>query len=448
MKPTVLSQKEKSGITEPYLEIKGGNPLNGEVFISGAKNAALPAIVAACLSDDEVLLENVPLELNDVKLLIRLLKDTGAIIKENHKNKTLLCSGRNWKGGSLDSAIAGKIRHSLLLLGLAAKWKNNLYLPMPGGCDLGNRKHDMHVSALRSLGNTVIEEEGIRLKPGVTNENVNIDFYYPTFGGTLNAIFASVCLDGVNVTIKKAARNPEVIDVIKLLNQMGANIVWKDERTLLIEGVEKLKGTNYSVMPDRIIGATIIAATVVTKGNVTIKNFDSDLLKREIEVWKKAGVRFEKIDNDLNIKCLNETLKPTNIETKAYPGFHTDIQPLHTLMMSLADGESLVKETILDGRFKYCKELNKMGANILVEDGDFYCVNGAKGQIAKINGVKKLYAAEVKATDIRGGAAVAVAGLAAEGTTKVTNIYQLERGYGNFVEVFNSLGGDIKRISN
>lgn len=447
MRTNLLNQRDKSLVSEPYLEINGGNQLNGEVEISGAKNAALPAIVAACLSDDVVTLRNVPLDLNDVKLIIKLLKSMGANISTDTENKTLFCSGVNWKGGSLDSDIAERIRHSLLLLGLAASWKTNLFLPMSGGCDLGNRRHDMHVSALRSLGNTVVEDEGILIEPVTSSDKeVFINFYYPTFGGTLNAIFASVRLNGCNITINNAACNPEVLDVIELLSQMGADITWMDERTLSIKGVGKLDGTNYSVMPDRIIGATVIAATALTKGNVYLKNFNSNLLTSEIKVWTEAGLLFEQDNNGLFIKY-KENLTATNIETNAYPGFHTDIQPLHTLMMTIANGESLVKETILDGRFKYCNELVKMGADITVSEGDFYCVNGDKGKIAKIKGMDKLYPAEVKATDIRGGAAVAVAGLAAEGLTKVNNIYQLERGYGNFVEVFNSLGADIKRIS-
>lgn len=447
MKISLKSQENIEGISEPFLEINGGKSLRGAVEISGAKNSALPAIVAACLSKETVTLRNVPLELNDVKLIINLLRSMGANIEVDSENKILVCSGENWKGGSLDPNVAGKIRHSLLLLGLAANWKTNLFLPMPGGCDLGNRKHDMHISALRSLGNTVVEEEGILIKPGTASEKVTIDFYYPTFGGTLNAIFASVRSNSTTI-INNAARNPEVLDVISLLNKMGANITWIEERCLKIKGVANLKGTNYSVMPDRIIAATVIAATAVTDGEVCLKNFNSNLLTTEINVWKEAGLLIEQNGKDLYIKRKNEKLNATNIETRAYPGFHTDIQPLHTLMMTTASGESFIKETILDGRFKYCSELVKMGANITVIEGDFYCVNGAKGQIAKVNGVDKLYSAEVKATDIRGGAAVAVAGLAAEGITRVTNIYQLERGYGNFVEVFNSLGADIKRISN
>ncbi|MGN8646337.1 UDP-N-acetylglucosamine 1-carboxyvinyltransferase [Gracilibacillus sp. HCP3S3_G5_1] len=447
MKESLISNIENVLVDEPYLEINGGYVLEGTTEISGAKNAALPAIVAACLSDEEVTLQNVPLELNDVKLIIKLLKNMGASIKVNTEEKVLICSGVNWRGGSLDSDLAGKIRHSLLLLGLAANRKTDIFLPMPGGCDLGNRKHDMHVNALRSLGNTVIEDEGILLKPGKANNEALIEFYYPTFGGTLNAIFASVCLKESQITIKNAARNPEVLDVINLLNRMGASIAWSDERTLNIKGAEKLKGTDYSVMPDRIIAATVIAATAITNGDVYLNNFDSNLLATEIGVWRQSGVIFEQDNNGLRIRCEEGLLNATSIETKAYPGFHTDIQPLHTLMMALANGESTVKETILNGRFKYCVELVKMGANIQIYDTDFYCVNGAKGQIAKIKGVNKLYPAVVKATDIRGGAAVAVAGLAANGVSKITNIYQLERGYGNFVELFNSLGADIKRVS-
>lgn len=437
--------KEVPKLSEPHYIIEGGNSLNGEVVIPGAKNAALPAIVAACLTDEPVTLKNVPIELNDVKLIIDLLRDMGAVITIDEGKKELVCCGENWKSGSLNPDKASKIRHSLLLLGLAGNWKKELFLPFPGGCDLGNRKHDMHVDALSALGNKVKEEEGILLKPSENPENVNIEFYYPTFGGTLNAIFAGVQLENCNITISNAARNPEVLDVISLLNQMGSKIKWVDQETISIKGVSKLKGTTYSVMPDRIIAATVITATAITNGNVTLKNFNSNLLDSELNVWKNAGLNFE-ITKENNLHIQGKTkLVGTHIETKAYPGFHTDIQPLHTLLMTFAKGESSVKETILDGRFRYCTELNKMGADISVTDGDFYCVNGAKGQIAKIKGIKRLTGTDVSATDIRGGAAVAVAGLAAEGVTRVTNLYQIERGYENFVELFNSLGANIRR---
>ena len=435
----------KVKLKEPYLEITGGKPLEGTVEIEGAKNASLPAIVAACLSAEPVLLKNVPTQLNDVKQITQLLIDMGVDVKIDHEKKTIQCKGRNWTGGQLNGEIAGKIRHSLLLIGLSVAWKKDIFLPMPGGCDLGNRKHDMHVDAMKALNNQVTENEGIEIIYKEASDKTIIDFYYPTFGGTFNALFASVKQFGKTVQINNAARNPEVIDVIEMLTKMGAKINWLDETTLQVKGVKELKGITHSIMPDRIIGATVIAATGVTKGNVILRNFKEDLLASEIEVWRKSGLQITQKHNNLHIDG-NVELTPSNVATKAYPGFHTDIQPLHTLLMSTAKGESVVKETILDGRFKYCTELNKMGANIKVVPGDFKCVNGAQGHIAKITGVERLLPAEVKATDIRGGAAVAVAALAAKGTSVITNLYQLERGYGNFVEMFNSLGANITRI--
>lgn len=441
-----LTTLEKT-YNEPILEINGGHSLNGTIEIDGAKNAALPAMVAALLSDETVELLNAPTELNDIKRIIELMKSMGTEIKVDRNKKSLHLNGSNWSGGELDGKIAGSIRHSLLLLGLSVAWGKNLKLPIPGGCKLGSRKHDMHVDALRELGNTVVENGGIEVIYDDSDKEVDINFYYPTFGGTFNAIFASVKKDGTTTRIHNAAKNPEVIDVISMLTGMGADIQWETDRTLIINGVKKLSGTKHSVMPDRIVGATVIVATGVTKGMVKIKNFNEELLSSEISVWRKTGLVIKQEGSDLMIDATASELKSVDIETKAYPGFHTDVQPLHGLLMTLSSGKSSIKETILDGRFEYCEELMKLGANINVTDGDFTCVNGAAGQIAEVTGVEKLYGNLVKATDIRGGAAVALAGMAAEGTTIVTNLYQLERGYGTFVEMFNSLGADIDRIN-
>lgn len=433
---------------EPYLKIKGGNPLKGQIEIEGSKNAALPAIIAACMSEETVELKNVPLNLNDIKKLIELLQNNGAEITVDHENNRLTCNGKNWQGGLLDGDLAGSIRASLYLLGLAVHWNKDIQLPIPGGCKLGQRKHDMHIDALKQLNNKVTENQGIELAYNESSEVTEIEFYYPTFGGTLNVLFASVGQKDKKVIIRNAAKNPEIIDVIFMLNNMGANISWEDDRTLTIIGVEKLSPVNHYVMPDRIVGATIITATGATNGQVTLKNFDETLLATEVKTWKKAGLIIEQNNNDLMIDGQNSKLEAIDVKTRQYPGFHTDIQPLHVMLMTFAHGNSQVKETILDGRFRYASELNKMGADIIVKDGDFTCVNGEIGQIATINGPTTLTGAEVIATDIRGGAAVAVAGLAAKGTTIIKNLYQLERGYGNFVELFSALGGQLERISN
>lgn len=436
----------KNTIIEPVLKIEGGIPLSGTVKIEGAKNATLPALVAACLSAETVELTNVPLELNDVKRMLELMNSMDVGITIDKTNKSIKLNGGEWTGGELDGEIAGSIRHSLLLLGLSVAWKKDLSIPIPGGCKLGTRKHDMHIDALKELGSQVTEINGIELEYQDSDQEVDIEFYYPTFGGTLNAIFASVKKEGTTIRIHNAAKNPEVIDVINMLTKMGANISWESKKILLIEGVAELTGITHSIMPDRIVGATIIAATGATKGKTTIKNFSEDLLTNEIITWRRAGLKIEQNDQDLLIDGRQTDILPVDIETKAYPGFHTDIQPLHGLLMTLAKGQSEIKETILDGRFRYFEELEKFGANTEVVNGDFKCVNGAQGQIAKIRGVERLTGAEVLATDIRGGAAVAIAGMVAEGTTIVKNLYQLERGYGNFVEMFSSLGANITRM--
>ncbi|CAM4280401.1 UDP-N-acetylglucosamine 1-carboxyvinyltransferase [Paenibacillus tarimensis] len=437
-------RKNFTGITEPYLQIEGGIPLQGEVELPGAKNSALPSIVAACLSDEEVALHNVPLELNDVKQLVRLLNEAGADVKVD--GSKLLCSGKNWSGGTLNAELAGKIRHSLLLLGLSANWRSNLFLPLPGGCSIGNRKHDLHLQALQDLGYEMEESElGLHLKESNPKKEVEVSFHYPTFGGTLNVLFAAVRSDST-VTLRNAARNPEIIDVINLLTSMGADIKWVGPATLQITGVGKLNAASHTVMSDRIIASTVISAVGVTKGSVTIRNATVKVLESEVAVWREAGLQIEEVDNGIYVKWV-KPLKAVSIVTEAYPGFHTDIQPLHTVLMATAEGASTLKETILDGRFAYCYELNKMGASITVADGGFTCVNGAEGQIAHITGVERLAGADVIATDIRGGAAVAVAALGAEGQTRIMNLYQLERGYGNFVELFSSLGAQITRVS-
>lgn len=440
-------RKSKVGmpiLTEPYLVIEGGIPLQGEVSLPGAKNSALPSIVGACLSDEEVVLKNVPLDLNDVKQLIKLLQNAGAEIRI--EGEVLICCGKNWRGGTLNAELAGKIRHSLLLLGASSNWRTGMFLPLPGGCSIGNRKHDLHLLALQELGYNIEESEmGLHLSKSDPKEIVTIEFHYPTFGGTINVLFASVRSNST-VVLKNAAKNPEIIDVIRLLQAMGAKIEWLNSNTLQIRGVEKLNAADFTVMSDRIIASTIIAAVGLTKGSAIINNATTEVLETEVEVWREAGLEIVELDQAISVKWV-KPIKAISITTEAYPGFHTDIQPLHGALMAAAEGNSFIKETILDGRFAYCYELNKMGANINVEDGGFKCVNGAEGQIATFHGVEELYGADVIATDIRGGAAVAVAALGAKGQTRISNLYQLERGYGNFVELFRELGADITRVS-
>ncbi|WP_010270034.1 UDP-N-acetylglucosamine 1-carboxyvinyltransferase [Paenibacillus senegalensis] len=444
MERALRTTEVRRTLNEPYLLIEGGTPIYGEVHLPGAKNSALPAIVAACLSEEEVTLHNVPLELNDVKQLIRLLTNSGAQVRTC--GQSLICRGAEWTGGTLDAELAGKIRHSLLLLGAAAHWRSSLFLPLPGGCSIGNRKHDLHLAALQQIGFAIEESElGIHLRASEPRQEVTVKQSYPTFGGTLNVLFASVRSNAV-VTLQNAARNPEVQDVIRLLMQMGARIEWLAPTVLRITGVERLHGAKHTVMSDRIIASTVISAVAATKGRATIHNATTKVLESEVAVWRQAGLTIEEGENRIRAEWTRQ-LHAVDVTTSAYPGFHTDIQPLHTVMMMNARGTCSLKETILDGRFAYCRELNKLGAHIEVRDGDFTCVNGAPGQMAIIHGVEQLTGHDLIATDIRGGAAVAVAALAARGVSRITNLYQLERGYGNFVELFRALGANIRKVT-
>ena len=427
----------------PFLEIQGGRSLAGQVLVPGAKNAALPSIVAACLSEEPTVLHKVPTGLNDVKLLIELLCSLGVVIEEPVPG-TLICSGRGWQNRALDGKQVGRLRHSLLLLGAAAYRHSHLLLPLPGGCKLGSRRHDLHLLALRTLGFEVTETEaGIELGSQSSPGDKHISFYHPTFGGTLNTLFAASGCEGTTL-LENAAADPEVLDVIELLRSMGADISWADETTLKIRGA-KLRGTEHTVMGDRIVVSTLIAATAVTRGHTFIQGATTKVLKAETAAWRSAGLLLEESEDGLEVKA-PERLNAVSVRTRAYPGFHTDIQPMHAAMMLQAEGETLIEETILDGRFRYAQELQKMGASLETEDADFLCVNGVPGQQLRIKGVEKLHGAQVEATDIRGGAAVVAAALAAEGTTRVTNLYQLERGYHDISSLLSPLGAQVKRV--
>lgn len=434
---TVLAQS----IQEPFLEIQGGVSLTGQVALPGAKNAALPAIVAACLSAEPTTLYNVPTGLNDVKLLIELLRSLGVSIQEREPG-TLVCVGSGWRERPLEGDKAGSLRHSLLLLGAAAYWHADLFLPMPGGCKLGSRKHDLHLLALQTLGFEVREEGGIRLGSQKAQGDAHISFHYPSFGGTLNVLFAASGSKGTT-RLENAARNPEVLDVIALLSSMGADIRWENPTTLRIRG-QTLRGGEHTVMSDRIIASTLVAATAVTSGHTFIQNATTEVLQAEVGAWRRAGLRLEERADGIEVAA-PERLSAVSIRTRAYPGFHTDIQPLHAAMMSVAEGETRIEETILDGRFRYAAELRKMGADVHVGAGDFICVNGALGQTLGLRGVAKLRGERVKATDIRGGAALVVAALAAKGTTRITNLYQLERGYNDLHTLLATLGAQVER---
>lgn len=428
------------------IKVHGQTKINGICQLNGSKNATLPLIVAACLTDDESRLENVPTKLSDVKNLVKILTESGADIRYENDN-SLLINGLNWKGGEQDFSLTKTIRHSLLLIGLAAANSKNLTLGQAGGCKIGTRKHDFHISALKKLGYDIDEtEKGIVLSNKTPEiKSRNITFHYPTFGGTLNAIFASVKLKDSKTLIKNAAVNPEIMETINFLNNCGAKIEVREEQEILIEGVSILKGSQQKISGDRILAATLITAAAITKGSLEIKDFNLNFIPRETFIWRSIGLNIKQMGNNVKINYSNN-LEPLEITTGPYPGFHTDIQPFHVVMMSLIsrkNSTSIVNEKILDNRFAFCMELNKMGAEIEVKNGDFICVNGKQGQIAKVKQVDSLIGTNVRAHDIRGGAALVVAALTAKGVTTIDNIEQIQRGYVDLVSTLNSIGGNL-----
>jgi len=432
---------------QDHLLIDGGVPLSGEVRIPGAKNAALPAVVAACLSATPTVLRNVPVGLADMRLLLLLLRRHGAVIGQLGPD-TLSCDGTGWRGGEFDSALSGKLRHVLLLLGLSAHRGRAAWLGSIGGCALGERKHDFHATLFRDFGYRVADDSIFGIEGRAAEGTVRTRFPYPSFGATLNFLFAAVGRTGGASLLENAALNPEVQDVIALLRAMGADITWtgQDGRTLRVVGNGPLRGTSHTVMGDRIVAATVAAAAAATAGSVSVRGVDIGYLQSELAIWRGCGVKIRSLDNGFRVDRPARLL-PADIETRAYPAFHTDMQPLHGVLMCLADGTSRIRDTILDSRFKYVAELVRMGADAVVEPGDFTCVNGAPGRMAVIRGPALLTGATVAATDIRGGAALVVAALAARGRSRITNLYQIDRGYDGLESLFASLGNPIRRVT-
>ncbi len=431
--------------SEEIIRIEGGYPLRGDVRVIGAKNAALPAIAAACLSQTPTTLHNLPTTLKDIELLFTLLRQAGAKI-DMLDATTVRIDGTGWYGGKMDADKTSKLRHSLLLLGVSGYFGAPLSLGQSGGCNIGSRKHDLHVLAFKDFGFSVIDTDtALSIKGHARKCNeIQTIFHYPSFGATLNFLYIAVGRPGVSI-LRQAALDPEVVDTANLLKAMGARIDWVNERDLWVEGGVMLNGIDYNILGDRIVAATFIAAAGVTRGEITVHGVNAHYLKNEIGVWRQAGLDVVHQGDSITSKYI-QPLIGVEIRTAAYPAFHTDIQPLHGALMATAVGESRIIETVVDDRFKYCEQLNKLGAIIRVVQGNFSCVNGASGSVAIFTGVNKLKGTEVITTDIRGAAAVVLGGMGAEGVTSISNLYPLDRGYTGLEAQLRQLGAHIIRV--
>ena len=416
---------------EQYV-IKGGNPLVGEVEIGGAKNAALAILSAAIMTDETILIENLP-DVRDINVLLEAIAGIGAQVDRIDRS-TVKINGSTIADISVDYEYIKKIRASYYLLGaLLGKYKH-AEVPLPGGCNIGSRPIDQHLKGFRALGASVKILHGAIVAETENLHGSHIFLDVVSVGATINIMMAAAMASGRTI-IENAAREPHVVDVANFLNSMGANIKGAGTDVIRIKGVEKLHRTEYSIIPYQIEAGTFMFAAAATGGDVTVKNVIPKHLEATTAKLEEIGCEVEEFDDAVRVRA-GKRLHRTHVKTLPYPGYPTDMQPQIAVTLALAEGTSIVTESIFENRFKYADELSRMGANIKVE-----------GNSAIIDGVKKLTGARVSAPDLRAGAALVIAGLAADGITVVDDIVYIQRGYENFEEKLRSLGAEIEKVS-
>ncbi len=412
--------------------INGGTPLKGEVVISGAKNAAVAIVAATILSDEPCILENVP-EISDIGICLKILYEMGAGVRIIDKN-TMRIDTRNITDPVVPYELARSMRASSYFLGTLLGRFHRADVPMPGGCDLGDRPIDQHLKAFNALGAKHSIDGGVVSLRAESLLGNQIYFDFNTVGGTINAIFAAVKADGLTV-IENAAKEPHIVDLANFLNSMGADIMGAGTDVIKIRGVKRLKGVTYAIIPDQIEAGTYMVAAAATKGDVWVKNVIPKHLESITAKLRKVGVTVEEYDESVHVFVEGPLMK-TTLKTLPHPGFPTDMQPQFSTLLTVANGASIVTDDIFDNRFRYVSELRRMGADITVD-----------GTTAVIQGVDGLTGATVRASDLRAGAALVIAGMMASGTTVIENIFHIERGYENIDDKLRGLGADIKRVT-
>lgn len=416
---------------EQYI-MKGGNPLVGEVTISGAKNAALGILAAAIMTDEDVTIENLP-DVRDINVLLEAIAEIGARVERIDRH-TITINAKYIHEVAVDDEYIRKIRASYYFIGaLLGKYKS-AQVPLPGGCNIGSRPIDLHLKGFRALGAKVEIERGAVVAHAIDLVGSHIYLDKVSVGATINIMMAASLAEGQTI-IENVAKEPHVVDVASFLNSMGANIKGAGTDIIRIKGVRKLHGTEYSIIPDQIEAGTFMCAAAVTRGDVMVKN----VIPKHLEAIsaKLLEIGCEVVEFDDAVRVVGKPhQRHTNINTLPYPGFPTDMQPQMTVTLALANGTSIVTESIFENRFKYVDELTRMGADIKVESN-----------IAIINGVKNFTGARVSAPDLRAGAALVIAGLSAQGVTIIDDIHYIQRGYEAFEEKLEGLGAQIQRVN-
>lgn len=415
---------------EQYV-IKGGNPLVGEVEIGGAKNAALPILAAVVMTDETVKIENIP-DVRDTNVLMHAMQEIGVHI-EHMDRHTVKMNASQIQDLVVDNDYIKKIRASYYLIGaLLGKYKR-AEVALPGGCNIGSRPIDQHIKGFKALGADVRIAHGkiIATADKLVGSHIYMDVV--TVGATINILMAAVLAEGQTI-IENAAKEPHVVDLANFLNSMGANIKGAGTDVIRIRGVQRLHGTEYSVIPDQIEAGTFMFAAAATKGDVTVKNVIPKHLESISAKLIEIGCEIKESDDAVRVVSA-KPLTHTHVKTLAYPGFPTDMQPQIAVTLAMAQGTSIVTESIFENRFKYVDELAKMGAMIKVE-----------GNTAIIDGIEKYTGANLNAPDLRAGAALVIAGLAAEGITVVDDIFYIQRGYEDFSKKLKGLGAQIEKV--
>ena len=411
--------------------MKGGNPLVGEVTIGGAKNAALGILAASIMTDEDVLIENLP-DVRDINVLLEAIQEIGASVDRIDRH-TVKINASDIHEVSVDDEYIRRIRASYYFIGaLLGKYKS-AQVPLPGGCNIGSRPIDLHIKGFRALGAKVEIERGAVLAHAIDLVGSHIYLDKVSVGATINIMMAAALVEGQTI-IENVAKEPHVVDVANFLNSMGANIKGAGTDIIRIKGVRKLHGTEYSIIPDQIEAGTFMCAAAATRGDITVRN----VIPKHLEAIsaKLLEIGCEVVEFDDAVRVVGKPKqRHTNINTLPYPGFPTDMQPQMTVTLALAEGTSIVTESIFENRFKYVDELARMGGSIKVE-----------GNVAIIGGVDGFTGAQVNAPDLRAGAALVIAGLAAEGFTVVDEIGYIQRGYEHFEEKLRGLGAQIEKV--
>lgn len=417
---------------EQYV-VEGGNPLVGEVEIGGAKNAALAILAASVMTDETVLIENMP-DVRDTNILLQAMQSIGVIVDRVDPH-TVKVNASHIHDLVIEDDFIKKIRASYYLLGALLGKYNKAEVALPGGCNIGSRPIDQHIKGFKALGADVRIEHGLIITeaPNLKGSHVYMDVV--SVGATINVMMAAAMADGMTI-IENAAKEPHVVDLSNFLNSMGANIKGAGTDVIRIRGVQKLHKTEYAIIPDQIEAGTFMFAAAATQGDVTVKNVIPKHLESISAKLMEIGCEVEESDDAVRVVA-SRPLTHTHVKTLPYPGFPTDMQPQITVALGLSQGTSIVTESIFENRFKYVDELTRMGASIKVE-----------GNTAIIDGVARYTGASITAPDLRAGAALVIAALAAEGVSTVDDIRYIERGYENFPEKLRGLGAQIEKVDN